>query len=156
MAPSLAATSGRRRLVAALGLLVPGALLAMVSAYVVLGFSAGCSAGTSTHTGSCAGSSADVAVATFPTALVCIVLGTAVLRGSRWSRWPAVLAGAVLATVVAAGALAGVVAIASDGSDTRGAVVLGVLGLALAVVCALPAALLTGTRGAQAFPPETA
>jgi len=155
--PSLAATPRRRRrIVAAAGLLVPALLLAMVSAYVVLGFGAGCGDGTPAHTGSCAGSSADVAVVTFPIALVCAVLGAAVLRGARWSRWPAVVSGAVLATVVTAGALAGVVAIGADGTDTRGAVVLGVLGLALAAVCAMPAALLSGARGAAAFPPQRA
>jgi hypothetical protein len=143
----------RRRLAAAVGLLLPGALLASLSVYLVLGTGGGCSTSNPAHTGSCAASGADVAVITFPAALACIVIGAGVLRGARWSRWPAVAAGAVLATVVAAAAVAGMAALGGDGSDVRGAVLVGLAGLALAVVCALPAALLPGERGAEAFPP---
>ena len=145
----------RRRLVAASGLLVPGLAFAIVSAYVTLGYGSGCSTGsTPAHAGGCAGSNAGVAVVAFPAAVVCIVLGAALLRGARWARWPAVGVGAVLATVTAAGALAGGMALGGDGSDVAGAVAVGLGGLALAGICALPAVLLPGERGAEAFPPR--
>ena len=145
-----------RRIVAAIGLLLPGAVLASVSVYVALGLNSGCGTSSPTHTASCAGSGGDVAVVTFPAALVCIVLGGAVLRGLRWSRWPAVVVSAVLTTVVAAGAVAAVAAMGGDGSDVRGAVAVGTVGLALAAVCSLPTGLLSGQRGAGAFPPDEA
>jgi cytochrome bd-type quinol oxidase subunit 2 len=136
------------------GLLVPGGVLALVSAYVVLGGGGGCTAtgGTPQHTGSCAGNAAEVAVITFPLAVLCLVLCAAVLRGARWSRWPAVVVGAVLATITAAAALAGVTAMGGDGSDVPGAIAVGLCGLALAAFSALPPVLLSGERGAQAFP----
>lgn len=136
----------RRRLGAAAGLVVPGLACIIISVYVVVGGGSDC-------VGACAGNASGVAVATFPAAVVCLVLAAAVLRGQRWSRWPAVIVGAVLTTVTAAGALAGVMALGSAGSDTKGAAVVGVCGLALAAVCALPAILLPGERGAAAFPP---
>jgi len=142
-----------RRRVAAAGLLVPGLAFTTISAYVALGYGGGCSTGsTPAHGGGCAGDAAGVAVVTFPAAVVCIVLAAALLRGSRWARWPAVIVGAVLATMTAAGALAG--AMATGGDDVRGAVAVGIVGLVLAAVCVLPAALLTGERGAECFPPE--
>lgn len=134
-------------------MLLPGLAFAFVSAYVVLGFGGGC--GTTTtpaHTGGCAGNTADVAVATFPGAVLCLLFGAALVRGSRWARWASVVLSAVLATVVAAGALAGTVALGGDGSDVRGAIAVGVVGVAFAAVCALPAVLLPGERGAEAFP----
>jgi hypothetical protein len=144
----------RRRLVAACGLLVPGLAFAIVSAYVALGYGTGCNTGsTPAHTASCAGSNAGVAVVAFPAAVVCIVLGAAVLRGARWARWPAVGVSAVLATVTAAGSLAGGMALGGDGSDVTGALAVGLGGVAFAGICALPALLLTGDRGAQVFPP---
>jgi hypothetical protein len=151
--PTTPAVRRRRRVAAAIGLLLPGAILASVSVYVALGFGGGCGTSSATHTGPCAGNGGDVAVVTFPAALVCIGLGGGVLRGAHWSRWPAVVVGAVLATVVAAGAVAAVAALGGDGSDVRGSVAAGVVGLVLAVLCALPALLLTGQRGAEAFPP---
>jgi hypothetical protein len=144
----------RRRLLAAAGMLVPGAAFAAISAYVVLGFGGGCGANsTPASTGGCAGNTADVAIATFPGAVLCLVLAAGLLRGSRWARWPAVGLGAVLATVVAAGAVAGLAAMAGDGSDIGGGIAVGLAGLALAGICALPPALLAGARGAEAFAP---
>jgi len=134
--------TGRRRLAVA-GLLVPGLACTIVSAYVVLGYGGGCAADT-----------AGVAVVTFPAAVVCVVLAAALLRGARWTRWPAVIVSAVLATVVAAGALAGAMAMGGDGSDVRGAFGVGIVGVVLAAFCVLPAALLTGERGAECFPPD--
>ena len=142
-----------RRRFAAAGMLVCGAALAALSAYVVLGFSSGCGTGTaSAHVGSCTGNSAVVAVFTFPGAVACLVLAAALLRGSRWARWPAVGLGVVLAVVTLAGALAGVVALAGDGTDVAGGIAVGLSGLALAALCALPPLLLSGARGAEAFP----
>ena len=137
----------RRRVVAALGMLVPGLGFVVVSAYVALGYGGGCGGG-----GGCAGNTAEVAVVTFPGAVLCLVLGAAVLRGQRWARWPAVVMGGALATVVAAGALAGVVAMGGDGSDVRGAIAVGLVGVALAAICALPSLLLSGEQGANSFP----
>jgi hypothetical protein len=137
-----------------MGLLIPGLAFAAVSAYVVLGFGSGCGgSATPAQTGGCAGNTADVAVVTFPAAVVCVILGAALLRGSRWARWPAVGFGGVLATVVAASAVAGLAAMAGDGSDIAGGIAVGLAGLALAAICALPSILLAGERGAAAFPP---
>jgi len=142
----------RRRAVAALGLLVPGGLTAALSVYVVLAGGDQCTSSTPAHAGSCASNGGGVAVATFPIALVCIVVGAGVLRGAHWTRWPAVILGAVLATVIAAGALAGVTAMGGDGSDVRGAITVGIGGVVLAALCALPPLLLSGARGERAFP----
>jgi hypothetical protein len=150
----MAATPPRRRIAAASGLLVPGLAFASVSAYVALGYGGGCGTGaTPATTGGCAGSNAGVAVVAFPAAVICIVLGASLLRGSRWTRWPAVGVGAVLATVSAAAALAGAVALGGDGTDVKGALAVGLVGVAFAVICALPAVLLPGQRGEQVFPP---
>ena len=149
---STAVRVGRRRAAAA-GMLVSGAALAALSAYVVLGFTGGCGTGTTAaHVGGCTGNSAVVAVVTFPGAVVSLVLAAALLRGASWARWPAVGFGTVLAVVMAAGALAGVVALAGDGTDVAGGIAVGLAGLALAVLCALPPILLSGARGAEAFP----
>jgi hypothetical protein len=136
----------RRRFIASLGLVVPGLACVVITVYVFFGASSDC-------VGACAGNASGVAAASFPAAIVCLVLAAAVLRGQRWSRWPAVIAGAVLATVSAAGTLAGVMALGSAGNDPTGATVVGICGAALAAVCALPAVLLPGERGEATFPP---
>ncbi len=146
-------TPRRRRLLSGIGLLVPGAAFAVLSVYVALGNGGGCAttriaAGTT----SCAADIKGIAIVSFPAAIVCIVLAAAVLRGQRWARWPAVVVGAVLGTVTAAGALAGITALAGDSADAKGATVLGVVGIASALMCALPAVLLPGEQGAEAFP----
>jgi len=148
--PSL--RTGRRRLAAA-GLLVPGLAFTIVSAYVLLCFGGGCCTCTPAHSGGCAADTAGVAVVTFPAAVVCVVLAAALLRGARLTRWASVIVGAVLATMTAAGALAGAMAMGGDGSDVRGAFGVGIVGVVLAAFCVLPAALLTGERGAECFPP---
>ena len=147
-------TPRRRRVVAGLGLLVPGAALTVASAFVVIS-GGNCSAITS-HVvagGGCASDAAGAAVVTFPAALVCLLLCAAVLRGSRWARWPAVLIGGVLGTATAAGGLAGVVALGRD--DAGAAIAVGLVGLVIACSCALPALLLGGNDGAVAFGGES-
>ena len=139
-------------------MLVPGLAFAVSSAYVVLSPPGGCTfaatrATAAPATGGCAANAAGVAAVTFPLAVICILVAAGVLRGSRWARWPAVGLGAVLATVTAAAALAGVVALGGDGAEVKGAVILGVVGVAIAAACALPAILLAGERGAAVFPP---
>lgn len=122
----------------------------VASAYVVLS-GGNCGAITShlVSGGGCASDAGGAAVVTFPAALVCLLLCAAVVRGSHWARWPAVLVGGVLGTATAAGALAGVVALGGD--DAKGAVAVGLVGLALAFSCALPVLLLGGNDGAVAF-----
>ena len=140
-------------------MLVPGLAFAVTSAYVVLSPPGGCTfaaaptASAPPATGGCAANAAGVAAVTFPLAVVCILVAAGVLRGSRWARWPAIGLGAVLATVTGAGTLAGVVALGGDGTEIKGAVILGVVGVAIAAACALPAILLAGERGAAVFPP---
>jgi hypothetical protein len=140
-----------RRLLSGLGLLIPGAGFAVLSAYVAMGNGGGCSGSNAAHGVSCATDITGIALVSFPAAVVCIILAGGVLRGSRWARWPAVIVGALLGTVTAAASVAGISALAGDSSDPKGATVLGVIGLVAALLCALPAVLLPGDGGAEAF-----
>lgn len=130
---------------------MPALALLTLAIYVALASGSGCQAGTPQSTGACATDAGPVAVVAVPVAVICLVLAAAVLRGAPWARLPAIGVGAVLGTVVAAGALAGVVALAGDSYDLRGAVVLGVVGFVVALACALPPLLLAGGPGAAAF-----
>ncbi|HEV7679321.1 MAG TPA: hypothetical protein VGQ42_12200 [Candidatus Dormibacteraeota bacterium] len=140
-----------RRLLSGLGLLIPGAGFAVLSAYAAMGNGGGCSGTNAAHGVTCATDITGIALVSFPAAIICIILSAGVLRGARWARWPAVIVGALLGTVTAAASVAGITALAGDSSDPNAATVLGVIGLVAALLCALPAVLLPGERGAQAF-----
>ena len=145
-----------RRRLAAVGLLAPGGALASLSAYAMLGsFESQCTTQFGTRApgqhASCAGSGTELALVAFPVAVVCLVLGVAVLRAAPWSRWPAILVGVILATISAAATLAGVVALAGDSGDVGGAILLAFGGAALSAVSAMPAVLLGGETGRAVF-----
>jgi hypothetical protein len=147
-------TPRRRRLLAGLGLLIPGAGLIFASAFIVLGgvSTQQCGSGvTPAPSSGCTTDSTGISLVTFPGALICLVLSAAVLRGARWVRWPAVVVGAVLATMTAAASVAVIVALI-DEAQVRGAVVLGILGAVLTVVIAMPAVLLGAPEGIEALP----
>jgi Na+/proline symporter len=145
-------TPQRRRLLAGVGLLVPGAVLIAVTAYIALGYGGTqqCTANTAAAT-SCSNDPIGATLATFPGGVICLVLGAAVLRGVRWVRWPAVVVGALLGVIVAAAALAVVTSLAQE-SQVGGAAGAVIAGVVLALLCALPALLLSGDQGAAALP----
>jgi hypothetical protein len=141
-------------LLAGLGLLLPALALLFVTLYIVLG-GAGtqqCTyVGASLQHSTCTTDPTAAALATFPAGVVCLVLSAAVLRGARWSRWPAAIVGAVLGTVTAAGSVAVLGALAGDG-NVAGAILLAIGGAVISLACALPALLLPGAAGAEAMP----
>jgi uncharacterized BrkB/YihY/UPF0761 family membrane protein len=141
----------KRRVLSAVGMLVPAAVLIAASAYIVLGYAGTqqCTAASATQT-SCANDPIAATLATFPAGVLCLVLGAALLRRARWARWPAVIVGALLCVIVAAAALAVVTSLVQDhqAAGAAGAVIAGVV---LAALCALPALLLSGDEGAAAL-----
>jgi hypothetical protein len=144
----------RRRLLAGFGLLVPAVALLFVSIYIVLGGAGtqSCTySGGSTQHPSCTTDPVTTALVTFPVAVVCLVLGAAVLRGAGWARWPAAIVAALVATVTAAGGLAVLVRLIDDG-NALGALFFALGLLVLVAVCALPGLLLGGREGAGALP----
>jgi hypothetical protein len=147
-------TARRRRLLSGIGLLVPAVALLFVSIYIVLG-GAGTQQCTYTDAArqhsSCTTDPFGATLATFPGGILCLVLSAAVFRGARWARWPAAVVGAVLGTITAAGSLAVLVALVSDG-QALGAVFFALGAVVLSLVCALPAMLLAGEEGAEALP----
>ncbi len=144
----------RRRLLAGVGLLVPAVALIFLSIYFVLG---GSSSQTCTLTGgsaqhlSCTTDTVGASAVTFPVGIACLLVSAAVLRGARWSRWPAAVLGALLGTVTAAAGLAVLVALVNDGA-AAGAALFAVGWIALTLVCALPAMMLANPEGAEALP----
>lgn len=146
-------TPQRRRVLSAIGMLVPGAVLIAATAYILLGYAGTqqCSGAAST---TCSNDPIGATLATFPVGVLCLVLGASLLRGARWARWPAVAVGAVLAVIVAAAALAVVTSLVQD-SNAAGAAGAVVAGVVLALICALPALLLPGDDGDAALPGAT-
>jgi hypothetical protein len=135
----------------AAGLLVPGAVLIAVTAYIALGYAGTqqCTATTPAST-SCSNDPIGATLATFPAGVLCLVLGAAVLRGARWARWPAVVVSALLGVIVAAAALA-VVTTLAQGHEAAGLVAALFAGVVLTLLWALPAFLLPGVKGAEAL-----
>ena len=146
-------TPRRRRLLAGTGLFVPAVALVFVSVFIGLG-GAGtqtCTTGGASTQTSCSSDPVGAVLATFPAAVVCLVLSASVFRGARWARWPAVAVAAVVATVTAAAGLAVLVALIGDG-QALGAVFFAVGGVLLVAVCAMPAVALGQPEGAEALP----